>query len=167
MQKLISAVVLAVLSFTMFGYNETGLNEKNQRLSSLLKLTPEEEQAFFLIFNKIEELQNELASAERNAYDAMCDALEKGSPDVSRLLAEYVKAKAANTDQHIAQYDRYIKVLPPEKVIRLYSLLKNPEAGHGAAPDYDIEIDDSQLYGNDCPSGKYMPCASFHPNSLF
>ena len=90
-------------------------------ITSEVGLTAEEAQAFWPVYNRIEEQQKELMKAERSAYIALSKALADGQGDVQKLLDAYIKAKAANVNLHVANVKDYSKVLPTEKVARLFT----------------------------------------------
>lgn len=138
MKKFITIILLASISAAAFaqGGNPGRINgpkhygkapahhnfdsEKIGRLTAAMDLTPEEAQAFWPVYNKVEAKQKELAKAEFEAFKALDNALMNGEGDIDALLEAYAKAKKANTDQHIAALKDYKKVLPAEKVALFY-----------------------------------------------
>ena len=93
--------------------------EKVAFITSEVGLTSKEAEAFWPIYNKVEEEQHALMKAEREAYKALSDAIAEGK-DTGALLDAYLKAKEANTNLHIRAAKDYKKVLSAEKVAKFY-----------------------------------------------
>ena len=94
--------------------------EKVAFITSEVGLTSKEAEAFWPIYNKIEEEQNALVKAEREAYKALNDAIASGS-DTKAALDAYLKAKEANVNLQIRGAKDYGKVLSAEKVAKFYT----------------------------------------------
>ena len=84
-------------------------------------LTAKEAEAFWPVYNKIEEQQKELRKAEFDAYKALDKALSEGNGNVEALLNAYLKAKEANVDLHVKNVKDYKKVLSAEKVAKFFA----------------------------------------------
>lgn len=95
--------------------------EKVGFITSEVGLTVAEAEAFWPVYNKIDEEQRALNKAEREAYKALNKALKDGQGDVEALLNDYLKAKEANVNLHVKGYKDYKKVLPVEKVAKFYT----------------------------------------------
>ena len=95
--------------------------EKVAFITSEVGLTAEEAQAFWPLYNEIENQQKELMIAERKAYMALCKALGEGQGDTAALLDAYLKAKSANQNLQLAASDKYLKIHSVEKVARFYT----------------------------------------------
>lgn len=93
-------------------------------MTERIGLTPEEAQAFWPVYNKIEAKQRELFAAEGKAFAALMDALKEenaGKANVDKLLNEYLAAMQANENLHARNVEQYKAVLPAEKVARFFA----------------------------------------------
>jgi len=139
--------LLFYVSINLSAGNDSGQasdnSRKAERIVDILDLNKGEAQAFLSVFNKAEEKQKALTKAERDAFFALKDAADKCSSDMESLLDSYVKAKKANTDQHIAAYKEYIKVLGTEKTAKLFSTLRAYPIMSRDTSSY-LEMDDSE-----------------------
>jgi len=95
--------------------------EKVAFITSEVGLTVEEAQAFWPVYNEIDEKQQELRKAERQAFKALNKALESGEGDVQALLDAYLKAKADNVNLHAQNVKKYQKVLSVEKTAKFFT----------------------------------------------
>lgn len=93
--------------------------EKVAFITSEVGLTSKEAEAFWPVYNKIEEEQHALTKAERQAYKALSEAVAAGT-DTKALLDTYLKAKEANVNLQVRGAKEYGKVLPAEKVAKFY-----------------------------------------------
>lgn len=156
MKKLISIMLVASIAVLTFaqpqgkpgnGQGHKGPDyekikaERVAFITSEVGLTAEEAQAFWPVYNKIEEQQKELMKAERTAFIALSKALSEGQGDVQNLLDAYLKAKAANVNLHVANAKDYKKVLSTEKVAKFFTCEEKFRrqqigrlGGHGKAP---------------------------------
>lgn len=95
--------------------------EKVAFITEKVGLTSKEAEAFWPVYNKIEDQQNELNKAEREAYRALEKALADGEGNVDALLDSYLKAKEANVNLHVKGLKDYKKVLSAEKLAKFYT----------------------------------------------
>lgn len=86
-------------------------------ISSEVGLTESEAQAFWPVFNDIQQQRRESFEALHQAYRALEEGAE--SKDVATLLDNYLKAKSANAALEADAVARYKGVLPTEKVAKL------------------------------------------------
>ena len=93
--------------------------EKVAFITSEVGLTSKEAEAFWPIYNKVEEEQNALMKAEREASKALRKAMEEGQ-DTKALLDKYLKTKEANVNLQVRAAKDYKKVLSDEKVAKFY-----------------------------------------------
>ena len=84
-------------------------------------LTSKEAEAFWPVYNKIEEQQKELRKAEADAYKALDKALTSGEGNVETLLNNYIKAKEANVNLHVKNAKDYKKILSAEKAAKFFA----------------------------------------------
>jgi Spy/CpxP family protein refolding chaperone len=133
--------------------------EKVAFITSEVGLTVEEAQAFWPIYNEIEQQQKELMMAERKAYAELNKALAEGKGNDKALLKAYINAKEANKNLQLAAADRYLKVLSVEKVAKFYTCeekflrqqIGRLRGGHGNGPKGSF---DGGRKGPGAPGGK-------------
>lgn len=134
MKQLISILLTLSISVAAFAQPQNGPGrgqhkqdfekiraEKVAFITSEVGLTAEEAQAFWPIYNEVEQQQKGLMMAERKAYMALTKALNEGQGDTAALLDAYLKAKSANQNLQLAAADKYRKILSVEKVARFYT----------------------------------------------
>lgn len=119
----------ALLSITSYAqpkgenWKERMMSEKIAFITMELSLTPEESQAFWPVYNQIEQEKEEAQKEVKNAYRALTDALKSDSAtdkDIDKLLDEYLAAKQANKDLDKGHVNKFRKVLSSKKVAKLY-----------------------------------------------
>lgn len=98
------------------------MSEKVAFLTIEVDMTPEEAQAFWPVYNKVNGERDAAMHEVFSAFKALEDALGAGRPakEISELLDKYLKAqeKQREIDRKVAQ--QYKAVLPVEKVAKLY-----------------------------------------------
>lgn len=103
-------------------WKEKMQNEKIAFLTAEIGLTPEEGQAFWPVYNLVNEEKDKAMHQVITSYKALNKALEenRSQKEISRLLDAYLQAQdnQRKTDSEAA--DKYRKVLPAEKVAKLY-----------------------------------------------
>ena len=104
------------------GWKEKMLSEKIAFFTMELDITPEEAQVFWPIYNKVEQDRDEARVKAIDAHRAMEKAVSEGKPskEISELLDSYIDAKKNQDDVEISSVTEFKKVLPVEKVARLY-----------------------------------------------
>ena len=98
------------------------MSEKIAFLTAEMDLTPEEAQAFWPVYNEVNKKNDEAMHKVRSAFQALEQALNDGKSEkeVQKLLDEYLKALDMQKEANKEAADKYKKVLPAEKVARLY-----------------------------------------------
>ena len=124
---IILSFFLSTLLFTSAnaGNNSQGdwkqriMSEKIAFLTMELGITPKEAQAFWPVYNQIENEKDAVLGEVIQSYKAMKEAVEQNK-DVEKCLNAYLKAqeKLRETDSKAAE--KYKGVLPVEKVAKLY-----------------------------------------------
>lgn len=98
------------------------MSEKVAFLTVELDLSPEEAQAFWPVYNTVStELDNAMQEIF-SAYKALAKAIDdkRSKNEISALLDRYTAAQKKHRDIDAASAERYKKVLPIEKVAKLY-----------------------------------------------
>ena len=90
-------------------------------ITSEVGLTSQDAQAFWPIYNKAEEQQQELQKAERKAYMELSKALKEGQGNVDALLDAYIKAKQANVNVQLSYAKEYKKAIGAEKTAKFFA----------------------------------------------
>ena len=93
--------------------------EKVAFLTSELNLTEAEAQAFWPVYNKVQEENREAFKAQAEAYKKLKAAVEEGSGDTAALLDAYLSAKSRCEAVGANALPRFKAVLPIEKVAKL------------------------------------------------
>lgn len=103
-------------------WKEKMMSEKIAFLTVELDITPEEALKFWPVYNKIGKELDEARHNVMKTYKALATAVEGGkSPkELSSLTDEYVQAKIRQDEMDNATAEAYRKVLPVEKVAKLY-----------------------------------------------
>lgn len=128
MKKIISVLALAVLVCTAaFAQNEKGNKEQWREkvraeqaayIKAELKLSDEEAQKFWPVYEDIQAKRREAFKESFNAMKALKEDLDKGG-DSGKSLDKYLSAKKKIQDLDNDAVKKYSKVLPKEKVARL------------------------------------------------
>ena len=127
---LILPFFLSTLLFTSAnaGNNSQGdwkqriMSEKIAFLTMELGITPKEAQAFWPVYNQVEQERDEAVRKVFQTFKEMEDAVAAGKSEkeVSKLLNNYLDALEKQGDIESKAAEKYAKVLPMEKVAKLY-----------------------------------------------
>ena len=136
MKKVISVLcALVVLSMGVSAQNHQGQRrggdkgwreriraEKVAFLTQEIDLTESEAQVFWPIDNEIQKAQREGFEEVKKAYDAMAKGVEekKDGKEMEKLVKAYIDAKEKNEGIETKYLNKFMKVLPAEKVARYY-----------------------------------------------
>lgn len=98
------------------------MSEKIAFLTAEMDLTPEEAQVFWPVYNEVNKKNDEAMHKVFSTFKALEQALNEGKSEkeVQKLLDEYLKALDMQKEANKEAADKYKKVLPAEKVARLY-----------------------------------------------
>lgn len=88
-------------------------------ITSQLDLTEAEAQAFWPVYNDVQNQRRDAFKATGEAFKALQEGVDNGSADVSKFLDKYLDAKKAGDKIDAEAVARYKKVLPVEKVAKL------------------------------------------------
>lgn len=132
MKRLISSIiaysVMAMAAFSLSGqdkdddWKERMMNEKIAFFTTEIGLTPTEGQAFWPVYNQVNEERDKAMREIFRTYKALSQAVEdgKGAKEVEKLLDEYLNAQQKQRDIDSKAAGKYEKVLPIEKVAKVY-----------------------------------------------
>ena len=120
--------MILALSFMLAGaenkceWKEKMMSERVAFLTMEMNLTPEEAQVFWPIYNQIHTEKDKAMHDVFSAYKVLEDAVKAGKPEkeISKLLDAYLAAKEKQSEIEKAADEKFRKVLPTEKVARLY-----------------------------------------------
>lgn len=97
------------------------MSEKIAFLTVELDITPEEAQAFWPVYNQVENEKDEAMHAVFKAYRDLEQALENGKSgkEVETLLDAYIEAQEKQSKVNADAVEKYSKVLSSDKVAKL------------------------------------------------
>lgn len=103
-------------------WKEKMMSEKIAFLTMEMGITPEEAQVFWPVYNQVDKERDEAIRRVFRTSKALEDAVTAGKSEkeVSKLLDEYLAALKAQGDVEQKAYKDYAKVLPVEKLAKLY-----------------------------------------------
>lgn len=98
------------------------MSEKIAFLTAEMDLTPEEAQVFWPVYNEVNKRSDEAMHKVFGTFKALEQALNEGKSEkeVQKLLDQYLKALDMQKETNSEAAEKYKKVLPAEKVARLY-----------------------------------------------
>lgn len=104
------------------GWKERMMSEKIAFLTSEIGITPEEAQVFWPVYNQIQQEKDAAMREVFGSYKALVEALDqnKSAKVIDKLLTEYLDASQKQKDIDAASPERFKKVLPVDKVAKLY-----------------------------------------------
>ena len=103
-------------------WKERIMSEKIAFLTVEVGLTPEEAQIFWPVYNQVEQGKDEAIKQTIHAYRELNKAVEEGksTKETSALLDNYLAAQKNLREYENGIADKYKKVLPADKVAKLY-----------------------------------------------
>lgn len=98
------------------------MSEKIAFLTAEMDLTTEEAQTFWPVYNEVNKKNDEAMHKVFGTFKALEQALNEGKSEkeVQKLLDEYLEALDAQKEANKEAAEKYKKVLPADKVARLY-----------------------------------------------
>ena len=136
----------ALLITTVFSTAESKAQQKDKRdwqdriraekiafITAELELSPKEAEVFWPVYNQIDAEKKAAQKKVREAYKALSKALNEGTAsekEINRILDEYLDAQQDKYDNSDEDADRLRKVLPGEKVAKLYIAEENFRRHH-------------------------------------
>ncbi len=103
-------------------WKEKIMSEKIAFLTVEMEITPEEAQTFWPVYNELNKEKDMATYKMFKAYKELEDALKDGKSDkeIGRLLDKYLEALDNQREIDKKAYEKYSKVLPVDKVAKLY-----------------------------------------------
>ena len=103
-------------------WKEKLMSEKIAFLTMEMGITPEEAQVFWPVYNQVDKERDEAIRRVFRSSKALEDAVAAGKSEkeLSKLLEEYLDALEAQGAVEQKAYKEYAKVLPVEKLAKLY-----------------------------------------------
>lgn len=107
-------------------------SEKIAFLTSEMDLSPEEAQAFWPVYNKMEGKMDQAMHKTFDSFKALDEALKAGKPEkeIKKLLDNYLAAQKDHKETDADRVEEYLKVLPADKVARLFIGEENFRRNH-------------------------------------
>ena len=98
------------------------MSEKSAFFTTEIGITPEEGQAFWPVYNQVNKEKDEAMHNVFRSYKALAEAIESNRPEkeIKGLLEKYLQAMEYHRELENKASEKYMKVLPVEKVARLY-----------------------------------------------
>ena len=103
-------------------WKERMQSEKIAFLTMEMGITPEEAQVFWPVYNQVDKERDEAIRRVFRSYKAVEDAVAAGKSEkeLNKLLDEHLAALKAQGEVEQKAYKDYAKVLPTEKLAKLY-----------------------------------------------
>ena len=97
-----------------------------------MDLNPEEAQAFWPVYNKMEGKMDQAMHKVFDSFKALDEALKAGKPEkeIKKLLDNYLAAQKDHKETDADRVEEYLKVLPADKVARLFIGEENFRRNH-------------------------------------
>lgn len=98
------------------------MSEKIAFLTMEMGITPEEAQAFWPVYNQVNKERDEAMRKVFKSFKTLEEAVSAGKSEkeIDKLLENYLEALEEQGDVEMDAYDSYAKVLPVEKLAKLY-----------------------------------------------
>lgn len=124
----LTIVALACLSMTASAnagceneWKERFKSEKIAFLTAEMNITPAEAQAFWPLYNEVEQKKDEALGQVIKAYKDMNAAIEAADQqEIDKCLTAFLQAQEALREIESGAAEKYKAVLPVEKVAKLY-----------------------------------------------
>ncbi|MFW5830937.1 MAG: hypothetical protein ACOCVA_01715 [Prolixibacteraceae bacterium] len=95
--------------------------EKIAFITDKVNLTPEEAQAFWPVYNELEQKRWEAQSTRRNLERKVREAEESLSEkEIIKLTREFAGSLENESELYVKYNEKFLEVLPPYKVLKLY-----------------------------------------------
>ncbi len=95
--------------------------EKIAFITDKVNLTPQEAQAFWPVYNELEQKRWEAQSTRRDLERKVREAEESLSEkEIIKLTREFAGSMEKESDLYVKYNEKFLEVLPPHKVLKLY-----------------------------------------------
>lgn len=95
--------------------------EKIAFITDKVDLTPEEAQAFWPVYNELEQKRWDAQSTRRHLERKVREAEESLSEkEIIKLTREFAGSLEKESDLYVRYNEKFLEVLPPHKVLKLY-----------------------------------------------
>lgn len=95
--------------------------QKVAYLTTKLDLSVQEAQVFWPVFNEYEKKKDDLFTAESNIAQKMTTSENLSDKEISEMTDKYIELQTAEAKLIAEYYLKFKKVLPPRKVMILYT----------------------------------------------
>lgn len=113
------------------GWKDKIKSEKIAFLTMEMNITPEEAQAFWPIYNQVDQEKTAAFDNVIKTYKALNDAVEQNNAEnIAKCLAKYLAAQEKCREIESNAPEKYKSVLPVEKVAKLYVAEENFRRQH-------------------------------------
>lgn len=104
------------------GWKQKMMSEKIAFLTTEMELTPKESQKFWPVYNEVNKEKDEAMHEVFKTYMELSQAVEGGASDneIEKKLNNYLDALKAQRKADNMADEKFLKVLPMEKVAKLY-----------------------------------------------
>jgi hypothetical protein len=135
MKKLLIILISLSFAFSGFAQNEPTGHQKSQRYNQIqsekiafftaeIQLTPKEAEAFWPLYNEYwrerEMLMRRTQESMRVVTAYVKDGSPKTEPELVKLMGVFINNITEEGSIHKTYFDKFFKILPVEKVARLY-----------------------------------------------
>lgn len=98
------------------------MSEKIAFFTVEMGISPEEAQVFWPVYNQVNKEKDEAMHKVFETYKELESSIEAGKPEkeISKLLGNYLKAIDRQREIDNEAHEKYTKVLPVEKLAKLY-----------------------------------------------
>ena len=131
-KSLFIALIAGLFSFNSFAHDnlqkdkeawkEKIMSEKIAFFTTEIGISPEEGQLFWPVYNEVNKEKDEAMHKVFKSYKALAEAIDAGrsEKEIKALLDTYLKSMEAQREVENDAAEKYMKVLPIEKVAKLY-----------------------------------------------
>jgi hypothetical protein len=135
MKRILFILTIALLPLSLFAQNEQAKQQRMQRMQQLqsskiafftaeIQLTPKEAEEFWPLYNEYwkerDALMRKTQRAMSEIYSSVKGGVVKQGPELVKLLEAYIANSTEEGSIHRAYFDKFYKILPIEKVAKLY-----------------------------------------------
>ncbi len=135
MKRILFILTIALLPLSVYAQNDPGKQQRLQRIQQIqsakiafftaeIQLTPKEAEEFWPLYNEYWKERDALMRKTQKAMLEIHASVKGGDvkqgPELVKLLESYISSSTEEGAIHRAYYDKFYKILPIEKVAKLY-----------------------------------------------